>query len=195
MTGKVELTNVIPGQPDMEKLSGDCHVYLHPWTPLDTVLLCDMIPRPSLTRCSSQILKNKCPVSHPTRLKCFFNRRDFPWEALPSIPQKRKSFLCPGELTWAQHFKPANTPSDRHPKDQVGFWVNKIILTFGGQDLLLPCTTSPGRRKIRFQGIQSKKILWIGRQITHDIQIVNPAKSLSKYGKLSAFPWYHRVRA
>lgn len=194
MTGEVKLTNVIPGQSDMEKLSGD-NVCLHPWRTQDTVLLCDIIPRPDLTRCSSQILKNKCPVSHPTIFKCFFNSWDFPWEALASTPQKRKSFLCPGELPWAQHFKPVSTLSDGHHKDQVGFWVNKMILTLGGQDLLLPCTASHSRRKIRFQGIQSNKIFWISRQITHDTQIVNPANSLSKYGKLSTFPWYHWVRA
>lgn len=90
---EVELTNVIPGQSDMEKLSGDCHVYLHPWRPLDTVLLCDMIPRADLTRCSSQMLRNKCLVSHPTTFKRFFNSWDFPFEVLPSTPQKRKSFL------------------------------------------------------------------------------------------------------
>lgn len=43
MTGEVKLTNVIPGQSDMEKLTGG-NVCLHPWRTQDTVLLCDIIP-------------------------------------------------------------------------------------------------------------------------------------------------------
>jgi len=63
LLGKSSLQNVIPGQSDMEKPLGDNHAYLRPWRTLEIILLCDRIPRLHLTRSSSQMFKNKCPVS------------------------------------------------------------------------------------------------------------------------------------